>query len=48
VSEEYRSGLPEEEVEELARRIMAVVCDERPSLGIKLPTSAIRDRLREA
>jgi hypothetical protein len=31
----------------LARQIMGVVCDERPSLGNKLPSSAIHDRLVE-
>ena len=47
MSEGYRSGLSEGEVEELARRIMRFVCDERPSLENKLPSSAIYDRLRE-
>jgi len=47
MSEGYRSGLSEGEVEELARRIMRFVCDERPSLGNKLPSSAIHDWLRE-
>jgi hypothetical protein len=47
VTEEYRSGLSEERVEELARQIMRVVCDEHPSLGNRLPSSVIHDRLRE-
>jgi hypothetical protein len=47
VSEGYRSGLLEDEVEELARQIMGVICDERPNLDNKLPTSAIYERLVE-
>jgi hypothetical protein len=47
VTEEYKSGLPEERVEELARKVMRIVCDERPSLENKLPSSTIYDRLRE-
>ena len=30
MDEEYRSGLPEDEVDELARNIMRIICDERP------------------
>ena len=47
MTEEYRSGLSEERVEELARKVMRIVCDERPSLENKLPSLAIYDRLRE-
>jgi hypothetical protein len=47
VAEMYRSGLPEDEVGELARKVVRIICDERPSLGNKLPSSTIRDRLRE-
>lgn len=42
---ENRSGLTDEELEELEREILRVACDERPSLENKLGSSAIRERL---
>jgi hypothetical protein len=32
VAEEHRSGLSEDEVEELARKVMGVICREWPKL----------------
>jgi hypothetical protein len=46
VAEERRSGLSDD-VDELARKIMGVICDEQPSLGNKLNSAAIHDRLIE-
>ena len=47
MAEERRSSLSEDEVEELARKVLGIVCDEEPSLGNKLDSSAIYDRIIE-
>ena len=36
-----------DEVAELARRIMCILCEERPGLGNQLESSAIYERLRK-
>jgi hypothetical protein len=47
VAEEYRSGLSEEEVEELARQVMAVICREWARLRPSLDSSVVYTRLIE-
>ncbi len=47
VAEEHRSNLSEDEVDELARKIRDIVCEERPSLENKLESSVIYYRLLE-
>jgi hypothetical protein len=44
VAEEHRSNLSKDEVDDLAREIMGIVCDAEPSLGNKLNSSTIHDR----
>jgi hypothetical protein len=41
------SGLSDEELEELEQKIIDIVCEERPSLGNRLESSTIHDRLVE-
>jgi hypothetical protein len=48
VSEGYRSGLSEDEVEELARKVMAVICREWPRSRPRLDSSVVYARLRDA
>jgi hypothetical protein len=45
VSEGYRSGLSEDEVEELARKVMAVICREWPRSRPRLDSSVVYARL---
>lgn len=45
MAEEYRSGLSDDEVEDLARKIMGIVCEEMPSPRNPLESAAIHDRL---
>jgi hypothetical protein len=45
VSEGYRSGLSEDEVEELARKVMAVICREWPRSRPRLDSSVVYVRL---
>jgi hypothetical protein len=47
VAEEYRSGLSEDEVEELARQVMAVICQEWPRWRPSLDSSVVYIRLIE-
>jgi hypothetical protein len=47
VVEEYRSGLSEDEVEELARKVMGVICQEWPRLRDNLDSSVVYTRLME-
>jgi hypothetical protein len=47
VSEGYRSGLSEDEVEELARLVMTVICREWPRLNSRLDSSVVYTRLIE-
>jgi hypothetical protein len=47
VSAGYRSGLSEDEVEELARQVMAVICREWPRLNPRLDSSIVYTRLIE-
>jgi hypothetical protein len=47
VSEGYRSGLSEDEVEELARKVMAVICREWPRWRPSLDSSVVYIRLIE-
>jgi hypothetical protein len=47
VAEEYRSGLSEDEVEELARKVMGVICQEWPRLRDNLDSSVVYTRLME-
>jgi hypothetical protein len=45
VREEYRSGLPEDAVEELVRQVMAVICKEWPRSRGSLDSSVVHARL---
>ena len=45
MAEENRSGLSFDEVDELARKIMRIVCEEMPSPQDPLESTTIRDRL---
>ena len=47
MAEEHRSGLSEDEVEELARKVMGVICREWPRLRSSLDSSVIYTRLIE-
>ena len=47
MAEEHRSSLSEEEVEELARKVMDVICREWPRLRGSLDSSVIYTRLIE-
>jgi hypothetical protein len=47
VAEEHRSSLSEAEVEELARKVMDVICREWPRLRGSLDSSVIYTRLIE-
>jgi hypothetical protein len=47
VSAGYRSGLSEDELEELARQVMTVICREWPRLNPRLDSSMVYTRLIE-